>query len=121
VRRLLLGAAFLCALALPASAAAKTTYCSPTGDFCTSAGKLKGVRYLRITTFAFTGSVKICVKAPSTAAPVCHRFRLAKMGPAYGLSLIWKRHYPNRGAGVYRVSFFLGSARLGPVLSFRLP
>ena len=119
MRRLLLVAG-LCALALPATAAAKTTYCSSTGDFCTSASKVKGVRHLRITTFAFTGRVRICVKGLSLAR-VCHGFRLAKTGPAYGLDLIWKRHYPNRGNGLYRVWFFLGATRLGPVLTFRQP
>jgi hypothetical protein len=113
-------AALLGALVLAAPAAARTTYCSPSGDFCTSVARLKGIRYLRISTFSFTGRVKICVRDP-TAARVCHSFRLRRAGPLYQVKLIWKRHYPNRGAGVYRATFFLGSTRLGPVLAFRQP
>jgi hypothetical protein len=82
--------------------------------------KLKGVRYLRISTFSFTGRVNICVRDPS-AARVCHSFRLRKSGPLYQVKLIWKRHYPYRGAGQYRASFFLGPTRLGPVLTFIQP
>ena len=117
MRRLLLGGALLTALVAAAPAAAKVSYCSPTGDYCTSAAKLKGVRYLRIGTFSFTGRVKICVKDP-TATRVCHSFRLTKAGPLYEVRLIWKRHYPNRGLGAYRVTFFYGTTRLGPPLTF---
>ena len=117
MKRLALLAAVVTAAVLAPSAAAQVTYCSPTGDFCTSVKKLKGIRPFRITSFAFSGRVKICVRSPK-GGPVCHSFRLAKQGPAYGLSIRWLRHYPYRGPGTYRVSFFLGSARLGPALSF---
>jgi hypothetical protein len=120
MRGLLLLAALAGALAVAAPAAARTTYCSPSGDFCTSVARLHGIRYLRISTFSFTGRVKICVRDP-TAARICHSFRLRRAGSLYQVKLVWKRHYPNRGAGVYRVTFFLGSARLGPVLAFRQP
>jgi hypothetical protein len=119
-RLLFFFAALSAALVLVAPAAARTTYCSPSGDFCTSVARLKGIRYLRISTFSFTGRVKICVRDP-TAARICHSFRLRRAGPLYQVKLIWKRHYPNRGAGVYRVTFFFGPTRLGPVLSFRQP
>jgi hypothetical protein len=114
VRALLV--ASLGALVFTASSAAKESYCSPTGDYCTSVAKLKGVRYLRIGTFSFTGRVKICVQDP-TAARVCHRFRLTGSGGMWEVKLIWKRHYPNRGSGTYRVTFFYGT-RLGPPLEF---
>jgi hypothetical protein len=120
MRGLLLLAALAGALAVAAPAGARTTYCSPSGDFCTSVARLHGIRYLRISTFSFTGRVKICVRDP-TAARICHSFRLRRAGSLYQVKLVWKRHYPNRGAGVYRVTFFLGSARLGPVLAFRQP
>lgn len=117
MRRLLLIGVVVAAAALAPAAAAKVTYCSPTGDYCTSVAKVKGVRYLRLTSFAFNGRVKICVRDPK-GDRVCHSFRLTKSGPAYGLNIRWARHYPNRGAGTYRVSFFLGTQRLGPVLAF---
>jgi hypothetical protein len=117
VRRLLLVTVVLAAAALAPAAAAKVTYCSPTGDYCTSAAKVKGVRYLRITSFAFNGRVKICVRDPK-GGRVCHSFRLTMSGQSYGLNIRWRRHYPDRGPGTYRVSFFLGTMRLGPVLAF---
>jgi hypothetical protein len=117
VKRLLLVALVLGAAVLAPTAAAKVTYCSPTGDYCTSVAKVKGVRYLSVRSFAFNGRVKICVRDPK-GGRVCHSFRLTKSGPAYGLNIRWARHYPNRGAGTYRVSFFLGTQRLGPVLAF---
>jgi hypothetical protein len=83
VRRLLLVAVVLGAAALAPAAAARVTYCSPTGDFCTSAAKVSGVRYLRVTSFAFKGRVRICVRYRK-GGPVCHSFRLTKSGPAYG-------------------------------------
>ena len=109
--------AAVAALALAAPTAAKEAYCSPSGDYCTSVAKLKGVRYLRLGTFAFSGRVKICVKDP-TAARVCHGFRLTRSGGMWVVKLIWKRHYPNRGAGTYRATFFYGTTRLGPALTF---
>ena len=115
-----LGAALLGALVLVSPAAAKNRYCSPTGDYCTSVARLGGVRYLRIGTFSFRGVVKICVKAPRGAA-ICHSFRLYKAGEIYQVKVIWKRHYPNRGTGAYRVTFFTGPTRLGPTLAFTQP
>jgi hypothetical protein len=103
-----------------APAAAKNAYCSPTGDYCTSVTKLKGVRYLQVGTYSFRGRVKICVKDP-TAARICHSFRLTRSGPVYAVKVLWKRHYPNRGAGIYRATFFYGTTRLGPALTFRQP
>jgi hypothetical protein len=117
VKRVAIALAVLGALATAAPAAAKTTYCSPTGDYCTSVAKVKGVRYFRLTTFSFSGRVRICVKDP-TGARRCHGFRLENGGQMYSLNVLWKRHFPNRGRGTYRVSFFLGTTRLGPVLSF---
>lgn len=115
-----LGVALLGALVLVSPAAAKDRYCSPTGDYCTSVARLGGVRYLRIGTFSFRGLVKICVQAPRGTA-ACHSFRLRKAGEIYQVKVIWKRHYPNRRAGTYRVTFFLGSTRLGPALAFTQP
>jgi len=117
VRRLVLVALVLGAAVVAPSASAKVTYCSPTGDYCTSVAKTKGVRYLTVRSFAFNGRIKICVRDPK-GGRVCHSFRMTKGGPAYVLSIRWRRHYPDRGAGTYRVSFFLGTQRLGPVLAF---
>jgi len=117
VRWLLVLGLVVAAAALAPAAAAKVTYCSPTGDYCTSVKKVQGIRLLSVRSFAFNGRVKICVRDPK-GGRVCRSFRLTKQGPAYGLNIRWRRHYPARGAGTYRVSFFLGTTRLGPVLAF---
>ena len=117
MKRLLLVALVLGAAVLAPTAAAKVTYCSPTGDYCTSVAKVKGARYLSVRSFAFNGRVKICVRDP-TGSRACRSFRMTKSGPAYVLSVRWPRQFPARGPGTYRVSFFLGAQRLGPVLAF---
>jgi hypothetical protein len=117
VKRLLLVALVLGAAVMAPTAAAKVTYCSPTGDYCTSVAKVKGVRYLSVRSFAFNGRVKICVRDPK-GGRACRSFRMTKSGPAYVLSIRWRRQFPARGPGTYRVSFFLGAQRLGPVLAF---
>jgi hypothetical protein len=119
VRRLLLAAAVLGALVAAAPAAAKTTYCSPTGDYCTSVARIQHVRYLRLSTFSFRGRVKICVRDPR-AVRTCHSYLLRKTGQLFQVKVIWKRHYPNPGPGTYRVTFFLGTTKLGPALTFTL-
>jgi hypothetical protein len=119
MRRVVLLAAVTGALLAAAPAEAKTSYCSPTGDYCMSVARIKGVRYLRFSTFSVRGILKICVRDPKNAR-VCHSFRLRKSGDLYSAKVIWKRRYPNRGAGTYRVSFFIHGTRLGAVLSFTL-
>ena len=119
MKRLLVLSAIVGALVAAAPVAARTSYCSRTGDYCTSVARVKGVRYLRFSTFSFRGLVRICVKDPTTAR-ICHRFRLRRAGSLYQAKVLWKRHYPNRGTGTYFVSFFFGQTRLGPVLSFTI-
>ena len=120
MRAILVLAAISGLLFVATSAQAGTSYCSPTGDFCTSVARLKGLRYLRLSTFSFRGLVKVCVRDP-TADRVCHSFPLRKAGPLYQVKVLWKRRYPNRGAGLYRVTFFSESTRVGPVLRFKQP
>jgi hypothetical protein len=120
MRLVLAAAAAMGALAFAGSAAAGTSYCSPTGDYCTSVARVHGIRYLRMSTFSFSGRVKICLRAPA-AGRTCNTFPLRKIGPLWQVKVLWKRRYPNRGAGLYRVSFFFGATRLGPVLRFREP
>jgi hypothetical protein len=117
--KLVLGAAVVAALAVPASASAQSSYCSPTGDFCTSAARVKHVRYLRLSTFSFRGQVRICVRDPRNLR-TCHGYPLRKDGPLYTVAVKWKGHFPNAGPGLYRVVFFLGTTRLGPILTFTL-
>jgi hypothetical protein len=111
---LAIGVAFA-ALALAAPVAARNSYCSPTGDYCTSAARRNGAVYLRLGTFSFRGRVRICVRHQTR---VCHSYPLRPSAAGlYEVRIRWYGHYPNEGAGTYRVTFFLGATRLGPVLA----
>jgi hypothetical protein len=109
----------LAALALAASASAASSYCSPTGDYCTSTTREGGAVFLRLSTFSFIGPIKICVTDPK-AKRVCRTFALRKRGTMYQVKVRWHRNFPSGGPGRYRVGFFLGRTRLGPVLDFRI-
>ena len=124
-RRLLLAALAGLAgtVAVPASAAAASGFCSPTGDYCTSAVVRQGAVRLALTTFSFTGKVRVCVAPPGGGTPDCRRFTLQN-GPAgtFGIDVRWSAHFPRRGPGTYRVSFApdaAGGQKLGPSVSFR--
>jgi hypothetical protein len=65
------------ALGLAASAEARQSYCSPSGDYCTSTARLGGAVFLRVGTFSFRGRVRICVTAP-TGNRVCRSFLLRR-------------------------------------------
>ena len=61
-------------LASAAGAAVRDRYCSPTGDYCTSAQRSGGAIKLRLATFSFSGRYRLCVKpkyarAPATRTP----------------------------------------------------
>ncbi|MDP9491430.1 MAG: hypothetical protein M3P42_04405 [Actinomycetota bacterium] len=107
------------ALALTGSAMAATNYCSPTGDYCTSTAREGGAVFLRLSTFSFIGPIRICVIDPKSKR-VCRTFKLTKRGAMWQVKVRWHRNYPNTGPGRYRVAFFLGATRLGPVLDFRI-
>ncbi|MBA2360457.1 MAG: hypothetical protein H0V79_05905 [Actinobacteria bacterium] len=119
MRRFVLLTAVVASSVLAPSAAAKSNYCSPTGDYCTSTARVEGAVLIRLTTFSFSGSVRICVTDPK-AKRACRIFLLRKRGSMWQLSVRWHRHFPNGGPGVYRVRFFKQSTQLGPVLDFRL-
>jgi hypothetical protein len=109
----------LAALAVAGSAGAATSYCSPTGDYCTSAQRQSGAVYLRLSAFSNTGSIRICVTDPKSKR-VCRSFAVRKRGTMYQVSVRWRSHYASAGPVRYRVGFFLGRTRLGPLLDFRI-
>ena len=55
MRLVVLAAAVLAALAVSSAAGAATSYCSPSGDYCTSTARVNGTVLLRVTTFSFQG------------------------------------------------------------------
>ncbi len=112
-------AAVLAALVVAASAAAapRDKYCSPTGDYCTSALRSGGTVKLRISTFSFSGRYRLCVK-PTLGAQTCRSFPLRRRVGQWMSEVVWYRNFPNKGTGLYRVTWQYGGVRLGPPLTF---
>ncbi|MDP9492514.1 MAG: hypothetical protein M3P42_10015 [Actinomycetota bacterium] len=109
----------LAVLALVASANAASSYCSPTGDYCTSTQRQSGAVYLRLSSFNNIGAIRICVTDPKKTR-VCRTFALTKRGEMWQVNVRWRSRYPSAGPGRYLVGFFLGQTRLGPLLDFRI-
>jgi hypothetical protein len=103
--------------AVGAQAAFRDKYCSPTGDYCTSATRSGGAVKLRLATFSFSGRYRLCVK-PSAGTRTCKTFPLMRRNGQWVSEVRWYRHFPNRGTGIYTVTWLYGGARLGPPLSF---
>jgi hypothetical protein len=106
-------------LAAAASGAYRDKYCSPTGDYCTSAERSGGAVKLRLATFSFSGRYRLCVK-PTTGAATCKTFPLRRRSGQWVSSVTWYRNFPNRGTGLYTVTWRYGGVRLGPPLTFAI-
>jgi hypothetical protein len=106
-------------LATAASGAFRDKYCSPTGDFCTSAQRSGGAVKLRLATFSFSGRYRLCV-TPTRAASTCKTFPLRRRGGQWVSEVRWYKHFPTRGTGLYRVTWHHGGVRLGPPLTFAI-
>jgi hypothetical protein len=103
----------------PSAAAARSTYCSPSGDLCYAArGKGVHVR-LRITLIAdFFRRYRLCVTAPDGTRR-CKRFRLHRIEHGmFDSTIRWARHFPFRGPGSYRARWRHAGVALGPVVDF---
>ncbi len=113
------------AFATPASSADQArlaSYCSQSGDVCYAITRDRaGVIRFQLTTAAkYFSRYRICVRPLGTAAK-CKSFAVKKVGANWGGKVIWQRNYPMRGFRKYQVTWKLGTQRLGPTLSFRLP
>ena len=102
------------ALALPTTAGARSSSCSPSGDVCVGARRVDGRVTLMLDTFSFTGRVRVCVRPPGGGAQACRPFRLraSPMG-LYRVRARWSAHFPRAGRGVYRVRFVYQGATVG--------
>jgi hypothetical protein len=69
-------------LALVATADARVlkSYCSPSGDYCTSVRKSHGQYFLGIATFSFSGKYRLCARHAASGQRVCKGFRLRRRG-----------------------------------------
>lgn len=97
----------------------RPSYCSRTGDYCTSATKRKSDAILELRTFSFSGDYTLCVTAPDDKR-TCHGFELARSGSVRRSRVRWSENFPDAGRGVYVVCWRVEGKRcLGPKLSFR--
>jgi hypothetical protein len=116
---LLAAAASALLLALAGSASAKVldSYCSPTGDYCTSVIQKHSRVKLHFGAFNFRGRYRVCVRGPHRTR-VCHRSKLRRHPHGvYADQIDWARRFPHRTHGHYHVSWFK-HGKVGPTLKF---
>ena len=112
-------AALAVVLCAPAPAAARSTYCSPSGDLCYGAIGTGAKVNLRLTLMAgYFTRYRLCVTAPDGKRD-CRRFRLHRIEHGmYDSKIRWARHFPNRGPGRYHARWRYAGGTLGPRVSF---
>jgi hypothetical protein len=118
------GAAFCVFLAVwgvsPAVAAVVDSYCSPSGDYCTSVEQnqraTSRVKF-RITTFSFRGHYRVCVRHPG-GRKHCRRRHLAEHRSYYRDKVDFALNFPHAYSGRYTVSWRKFGHRLGRRLHF---
>lgn len=95
-------------------------HCSRSGDLCYGVFETSGLISLQIDTFArYFARYRLCVRPPQ-ARETCRSFPIRRKGRLFNSTVRWERNYPDKGPGRYRVTWKLGSERLGPTLAFRL-
>jgi hypothetical protein len=114
---LVLGAAAAAALMLPATASAKSTYCSKSGDVCYQA-KGSPIK-LKISTAAkYFSRYRLCISNPNGTRE-CHRFRVHRAaGGTYSSTVSWPKHFTYGGRGTYRARWYEHGSALGPAVTF---
>jgi hypothetical protein len=119
--RVTLAAAAIVALGLAATAsgAMRDRYCSPTGDYCTSAIRSGSSVTLRLATFSFSGRYRLCVR-PAGRAQICKSFPLRRRNGRWVSEVRWQWNFP-QGSGLHTVTWHYRGVRLGPPLTFVVP
>ena len=114
-------AAIVVALAASAPAQARRTYCAQSGDYCLGMFKRGGQVFLGFDTFAFRGSIRLCVTSPNGKRK-CVVFKL-KRDPhnkhLYRSHIKWSDHYSHGQKGLYRAVWHYGKARF-PEITFTI-
>jgi hypothetical protein len=98
------------------------SYCSPSGDYCTSITRsAKGQIVLSLRSFAFTDKYKLCVEAPVRQQPrECGYWWTKDKGNGlYVSNVLMRDHFFFKGPGRYRITWWHGDGnRLGKPLAF---
>ena len=105
---------------LATPAAARTAYCSGSGDVCYRAKDTGAATQLRITLAAhYFTRYRLCVTAPG-GARACKKFRVHRTSHGLYDSMVrWAKQFPNAGPGTYHASWRQGGSALGPSVSFK--
>ena len=93
------------------------SYCSPTGDYCLGISKRNGGVKFEISSVAFSGAYKLCVRGPSERT--CRKFTLSSSGGQYADRVDWERKFGIQGDGTYSAVWKLNGAKLGKTLRFQ--
>lgn len=94
------------------------SYCSPSGDYCTSViKKQNGTIAFRIRAFAnYWGAATACVRKQTR---VCHTRQPVQ--DSHGIfiwRISWQDNYPDQGPGKYTVAWRADGGRIGHLLHF---
>jgi hypothetical protein len=105
---------------LAGPAAARTAYCSPSGDVCYRAKDTGAATQLRITLAAhYFTRYRLCVTAPG-GARTCKTFRVRRTSHGlYDSTVRWAKRFPTAGPGTYRASWLSDGLALGPSVKFK--
>jgi hypothetical protein len=105
---------------VPATAQARSSYCSPSGDLCYGVVKGSSPIKLRITLQAkYFSRYRLCIRAPNGQRN-CHRFRIRKLdGGLYGSTVrVGGKKFPFGGKGTYKARYRTGGHSLGPAITY---
>jgi hypothetical protein len=105
---------------LPATAQARSSYCSPSGDLCYGVVKGSSPIKLRITLQAkYFKRYRLCIRGPNGQRN-CHRFRIKRLGNGlYGSTIrVGGEKFPFQGKGTYRARYSTGGESLGPAITY---
>jgi len=96
-------------------------FCSLSRPFCYGIRRQGADAILRLDSDVNLGRYNLCVTAPD-GSRACKRFHTRRgTGGLFRSRVRWSAHYPDKGAGVYRVRWRKDGRALGPRLSFRRP
>jgi hypothetical protein len=96
-------------------------FCSLSRPFCYGIRRQGADAILRLDSDVNLGRYNLCVTAPD-GSRACKRFHTRRgTGGLFRSRVRWSDHYPDKGAGVYRVRWRKDGRALGPRLSFRRP
>jgi hypothetical protein len=123
-------AAAAAALALSAGATAQeqpvrlAAHCATDSSICYGIFRHRGNVLFDIDLLGPTfPSYRLCVKPPR-GATTCHTYRILRRErqdyTQYSSEVPWRRSFPARGKGAYRVTWSARGRALGPALAFRV-